>query len=257
MTSAACSCAGRGRRRPDGDGPRRRSPRPPRGEPLDMPDLVRIMHWRGEVGKNMTVFERGPVRRRLRAHVPGRGHARHRPRPARLHLPARQRRPGRGGHPHARARGPRRRPRLPAARHLGADLRLGALARLAREPHRGAGHARPHRAHPGAPTASAAASARSTASSSPSPTRCRTASPSRSSRPRARSSTPATSSSTSPRSTAATPTSPARRARAAGDGGIRLLLSDSTNAERPGHRLGATVGASLREIVRPARAASS
>ena len=177
--------------------------------------------------------------RRLRDHVPRRRHARRRPRPARLHVPARERRSGRGGPPHPRARGPRRRPRVPAPRHLGPDLRLGAVARAGPQPHRGSGHARPHRARSRSPTASGAASVRSTASSSRSRTRCRTVSRSRSSRPRARSSTPATSSSTSRRSTVATPTSRCSASIARRDGGVRLLLSDSTNAERPGlHAVG-------------------
>ena len=109
--------------------------------------------------------------------------------------------------PHPRARGPRRRPGLPAPRRLGADLRLGAVARAS------PGTASTRRACSTAPsssrspTASGAGSVRSTASSSRSRTRCRTASRSRTSRPRARSSTPATSSSTSRRSTVATPTS--------------------------------------------------
>ena len=66
----------------------------------------------------------------------------------------------------------------------------------------------PHRPHPRGGRRAAEDRARSTASSSPSPTRCPTASPPRSSRPRARSSTPGTSSSTRRRSTAGSPTSP-------------------------------------------------
>ena len=50
---------------------------------------------------------------------------------------------------HARARGPRRRARLPAARHLVPDLRLGAVARAGPQPHRRSRDARPHRADPG------------------------------------------------------------------------------------------------------------
>ena len=38
--------------------------------------------------------------------------------------------------PHPRARGPRRRARVPAARHLGPDLRLAAVARPRPQPHR-------------------------------------------------------------------------------------------------------------------------
>ena len=52
---------------------------------------------------------RPPAAHRLRADVPRRRHARHRPRPARLHLPARERRPHRGLRRHPRPRGPRRR----------------------------------------------------------------------------------------------------------------------------------------------------
>ena len=112
-------------------------------------------------------------------------------------------------HRHPRPRGPRRRPVVPAPRAVVPDLRLRAHARPGPQPHRGGRAARPHRADPRASTASAARSGRSTSSSSPSPTRCRTASPPRSTRRRARSCTPATGSSTSPRSTAASPTSPA------------------------------------------------
>ena len=123
---------------------------------------------------------------------------------------------------------------LPAARAVVPDLRLGAHPRPGPQPHRGGRAARPHRADPGRPTASGARSGRSTSSSSRSPTRCPTASPPRSTRPRARSCTRATSSSTSRRSTAASPTWPAS-APSAKDEGIRLLLSDSTNADEPGH----------------------
>ena len=48
------------------------------------------------------------------------------------------------------------------------------------------------------------------------------------------------------------------RLAALGDAGVALLMADSTNAERPGHTASErTVGASLREIVRTAKAASS
>ena len=53
---------------------------------------------------------------RLRADVPRRRHARHRPRAARLHVPARERRPHRRRRRHPRPRGPRRRAAVPAAR---------------------------------------------------------------------------------------------------------------------------------------------
>ena len=72
----------------------------------------------------------------------------HRPRPARLHLPARERRPRRRLHRHPRPRGPRRRAVVPAARAVVPDLRLRAHPRPGPQPHRGGGPARPHRAHP-------------------------------------------------------------------------------------------------------------
>ena len=59
----------------------------------------------GEIGKNMTVFERDGriVRRRHRPDVPDRRDARHRSRPAGLRLSARSRRRHRGDRAHARA----------------------------------------------------------------------------------------------------------------------------------------------------------
>ena len=92
---------------------------------------------------------------------------------------------------------------------------------------------------------------RSAPSSSGSPTRCPTRWRSSCTPTTARSSTPATSSSTRRRSTAARPTS--RDSRCLGDEGVALLMADSTNAERPGHTPSErTVAASLREIVRDA-----
>ena len=74
---------------------------------------------------------------------------------------------------------------------------------------------------------------------------------------RGRSSTPATSSSTSRRSTAAAPTSPCIGDIAGRDSGVRLLLSDSTNAEEPGFTpqrvdVGRSCGTLFREPPRPA-----
>ena len=112
--------------------------------------------------------------------------------------------------------------------------RLGAHARAGPQPHRGGGAARPHRADRGARRRAAAHRPVRRASSSPSPTRCPTASPPRSTRRRARSSTPATSSSTSRRSTVGSPTS-ARMGAIAQNEGIRLLLSrlDQRRRARP------------------------
>ena len=107
-------------------------------------------------------------------------------------------------------------------------------------------------------TASGAGSARSTASSSRSPTRCPTASPPRSTRRRARSCTPATSSSTSRRSTAGSPTWRAS-APSPQNEGVRLLLSDSTNADQHGHSRVGDVGrqGALRPVPRARRAGAS
>ncbi len=77
--------------------------------------------------------------------------------------------------------------------------------------------------------------ARSTPSSCTSITRWRAPARWRSARRSARSSTPATSSSTKRRSTASPPTS--RASRASATSGVLCMLSDSTNAERPGHTL--------------------
>ena len=72
----------------------------------------------GEIGKNMTVVEYDDriVVGRLRSALPDGRDDGHRPRPARLHLPARARRRHRGDRHHARPRGPPRRPAVGAAR---------------------------------------------------------------------------------------------------------------------------------------------
>ena len=75
-------------------------------------------------------------------------HARSRPRPARLHLPARERRARRRGDHHPRPRGSHGRAGLPAAGDVLSDLRLRADARPGPQPHRGGGPARPNRADP-------------------------------------------------------------------------------------------------------------
>ena len=64
-------------------------------------------------------------RRRHRTALPDGRHARHRPRPARLLLPARARAGHRGDHPHPRPRGPRRRPALGACARSGARPAAG------------------------------------------------------------------------------------------------------------------------------------
>ena len=140
-----------------------------------------------------------------------------------------------GVHRHPRPRGPRRRARVPAARAVVPDLRLGAHARPGPQPHRGGRAARPHRADPGHATASGARSARSTSSSSRSPTRCPTGSPPRSTRRRARSCT------AGDFKLDLTPvdgrlTDLAASGAIAKDEGIRLLLADSTNADEHGPR---------------------
>ena len=81
---------------------------------------------RGDRQEHDRLRERRADRRgRHRADVPDRRDARHRPRPARLLLPARPRRGHRGDRPHPRPRGPRRRAALRAARDRRAagDLR--------------------------------------------------------------------------------------------------------------------------------------
>ena len=139
---------------------------------------------------------------RLRPHVPRCRHARHRPRAARLHLPARERRSHRG-----RASPPTATRTTSAAcpsccatcrsRSTAPPLTLG-LARSRIEEAGLLGRTELITVRDG----ERRAIGRSTSSSSPSPTRCRTASPPRSTRRRASSCTRATSSSTSPRSTA-------------------------------------------------------
>ena len=114
------------------------------------------------------------------------------------------------------------------------DLRLAAVARPRPQPHRRSRDARPHRADPGARRRAPPDR----------PVRLRVhpghalgAARVRHRVPharRARSCTPATSSSTSRRSTAAAPTSRCSARSRGASGGVRLLLSDSTNAERPG-----------------------
>ena len=85
----------------------------------------------GEIGKNMTVVEYdGPHRRRRhRPAVPDRRDARHRPRAARLHLPARARRRHRGDRHHARPRGPPRRAAVGPARARAQDMPRSTAAR--------------------------------------------------------------------------------------------------------------------------------
>ncbi len=77
-------------------------------------------------------------RRRLRAALPDRRDDGHRPRPARLHLPARARRRHRGDRHHPRPRGPHRRAAVGAARAGGderpRDLRRPADGRHGRAP---------------------------------------------------------------------------------------------------------------------------
>ena len=84
----------------------------------------------GEIGKNMTVVEYDGriVVVDTGLMFPTAGDARHRPRPARLLLPARPRRRHRGDRPHPRPRGPRRGAALRAARDRRAagDLRRPA-----------------------------------------------------------------------------------------------------------------------------------
>ena len=70
---------------------------------------------------------------------PERRHAGHRPGAARLHVPARAGRRGRGGDPHPRPRGPHRRPGLPAPRPVGSrstdrPSRSGSPATASRRP---------------------------------------------------------------------------------------------------------------------------
>ena len=86
----------------------------------------------GEIGKNLTVveYEGRLVVDRLRAALPDRRHDGHRPRAARLHVPARAREGHRGGRDHARPRGPPRGAPVGAARAR-AGQRAGRLRRPA------------------------------------------------------------------------------------------------------------------------------
>ena len=93
----------------------------PRPRDRSMADPVRIVFLGGlgEIGRNCMAIEQdgdAVPAHRLRADVPRRRHARHRPRAARLHVAARERRPHRRRRRHPRPRGPRRRAALPAAR---------------------------------------------------------------------------------------------------------------------------------------------
>ena len=135
-------------------------------------------------------------------------HARHRPRAARPVVPARQRRPGRGGRPHPRPRGPHRRPGLLAARPVGARLRLGADPGPGPQPGGGGGSGRPGHLRRGPRRREAADRALRGRVHPRHPLGARTDSPPPSTPPRGSSCTRATSSSTSRRSTAASPTWP-------------------------------------------------
>ena len=184
--SAACPWG----RRPAGLEDRARAgPRRPRAHRSMALSPVRItfLGGLGEIGRNCACIELDGriMHPRLRADVPRRRDAGHRPRAARLHLAARERRPRRGLHPHPRPRGPRRR----AVASSCATCRSRSTARRSPWAWPATASRRPgcSTAPSSSPwsTASAAASARSTASSSPSPTRCPTASPPPSTRPRA------------------------------------------------------------------------
>ena len=140
----------------------------------------------------------------------------------------------RGLHRHPRPRGPRRRALVSVARADVPDLRLRAHARV------WPAAASRRRACSTAPssspwsTASGGASGPSTASSSRSPTRCPTGSPPRSTPPQG------VILHSGDFKLDLTPvdgriTDLARIGRIADEHGIRLLLSDSTNAEEPGH----------------------
>ena len=163
---------------------------------------------------------------------------------------ARSRRPG--GRPDPRARRPRRRPAVPAARDPGArDLGDAPDARPRQVEAR--------RARPAARDRAARDRARRGADRPrPVPARvraaCRTRSPTRSAsaspRRPAASSTRATGSSITRRSTGCAPTS-ASSPRSA-NRGVDLLLGDSTNAERPGFtRSERVVGEAFRQIIPP------
>ena len=78
---------------------------------MSSPVRIVFLGGLGEIGRNCFCLEvEGPhPRRRLRSDVPRRRHARRRPRPPGLHLPAGPRGAGRRDRAHARPRGPRRR----------------------------------------------------------------------------------------------------------------------------------------------------
>ena len=154
------------RRGPHGRRPRARGPG---GSHVAEPVKVTFLGGLGEIGRNCACIEveRPHPAARRRPDVPRHRHARRRPGAARLHLPARQRRPGRRGDHHARPRGPHGGPQLPAARALVPHLRVEAHPRPGPQPHRRGRPARPHRADPGARRRAPRASARARSSSSP------------------------------------------------------------------------------------------
>ena len=159
----------RGRDRLPESGPRRLPRRPGRDRPQ-----LRVHRGR-----------RPDPRPRLRDHVPRPRHARRRPGPARLHLPARERRPGRrrSSSPTATRTTPAGWPTCCGTCPVpvyGSELTLG----LARNRVEEAGLAEPGRRSSRCATASAGGSVPSTSSSSRSPTRCPTASPPPSTPPR-------------------------------------------------------------------------
>ena len=140
----AAPAAGRGHRR--GEGSRSRGARAPRAarrgvsSPRHAPRPAARRARRDRQEHDGRRVRRPDRRRRHRADVPDAGPARHRPRPARLRLPARARRRHRGDRAHPRARGPRRRAAVRAAR-----ARPHA-AHLRRPAHRGDGPLQARRA---------------------------------------------------------------------------------------------------------------
>ena len=218
-----------------------------------MPDPVRVVFLGGlgEIGRNCA-GDRGRRQHpapRLRADVPRRRHARHRPRPARLHLAARERRPDRRLRRHPRARGPRRR-RCPtccascAFPIYGSALTLG-LARnrieeagllgrteliAVRDGERRDDRAVRRRVHPGHPLGAARLRHRLPHPAGRDPALGRLQARPHAGRRSAHRPRPAS-------------------ARSPPTEGIRLLLSDSTNAEEPGYAPSETsVGAVLRQL---------